>query len=230
MTENARASLTFHAMGILLTGEHTVHISLEGISLSGILHVPAGAQGMVLFAHGAGSSRFSPRNQFVAKILREKNIGTLLFDLLTKEEEIEEMDTAHLRFNIPLLSKRLEKATDWVLKERKLSIGYFGASTGAAAALMAAARKGSIIRAVVSRGGRPDLAGKEILRVTAPTLLIVGGNDTIAIELNRKAFEELKSEKKLAIIPDASHLFEEKGTLEAAAEMAADWFQKFLRT
>ncbi len=213
-----------------MTHEHSVKIPVKDTLLSGILHVPQKAKGIVLFAHGSGSSRFSPRNQFVAKLLREQNIATLLFDLLTKEEEAKDLETAHIRFDIPLLSHRLEEAGDWICKNeltRHLSIGYFGSSTGAAAALMAAARKSSLIKAVVSRGGRPDLAGKALSLVTAPTLLIVGGEDKVVIELNQKALKELKSEKKLEIIPGSGHLFEEEGALEKVAKLAADWFNKY---
>jgi dienelactone hydrolase len=193
----------------------------------GALVVPLGAKGLVLFAHGSGSGRLSPRNIYVAGVLRESGVATLLFDLLTeKEDRIYET-----RFDIDLLTQRLQLATEWVGQQaatRHLAIGYFGASTGAAAALKAAAALGPMIRAVVSRGGRPDLALDDLPRVLAPTLLIVGGNDDVVIELNRQAYSELRAEKELKIIPGATHLFEEPGTLEQVASAAAHWFQRHL--
>jgi pimeloyl-ACP methyl ester carboxylesterase len=182
---------------------------------------------VVLFAHGSGSSRHSPRNQFVARVIREAGIGILLFDLLTREEESIDAHTGHLRFDIGLLARRLILATNWLAidkQTKELTIGYFGASTGGGAALVAAAELGGHVGAVVSRGGRPDLAGKALPFVTAPTLLIVGGRDYPVIEMNREALAQLRCEKRLEIVPDATHLFEEPGTLEQVAHLAADWF------
>ncbi len=204
-----------------------VKIPAEGVTLEGELNLPAQAHGVVLFAHGSGSSRHSPRNQYVAKVLQSAKIGTLLFDLLSpKEDEIYET-----RFNIELLTQRLITATRWLRKRpetKELSFGYFGASTGAAAALWAAAELGKEIKCVVSRGGRPDLALEVLPEVTAPTLLIVGGWDDVVIGLNQKAFVNLQAEKKLEIVPEATHLFEEPGKLEEAARLAKDWFLKYL--
>jgi putative phosphoribosyl transferase len=201
--------------------------------LTGELNVPVGAQGVVLFAHGSGSSRHSPRNQFVARTIRGAGVGTLLFDLLTREEEAVDIHTRHLRFDIGLLARRLTNATDWVRREADLwhlRVGYFGASTGGGAALMAAAEIGEEIGAVVSRGGRPDLAGPGALQqVKSPTLLIVGGLDAPVIGMNKEAHTWLRCEKELRIVPGASHLFEEPGTLEEVARLAAGWFQKHLR-
>jgi len=208
-----------------------VAIPLETVHLRGELTVPSSARGLVIFAHGSGSSRHSPRNQFVAGVLHNANLATLLFDLLTREEEAAESRTGHLRFNIPFLSERLIAVTNWVSGEtpcRGLSFGYFGASTGAAAALVAAAELGARISAVVSRGGRPDLAGDALARVTAPTLFIVGARDLPVIPLNESACEELRCEKILKLVPDASHLFEETGTLEIAADLATKWFDLHL--
>jgi dienelactone hydrolase len=209
------------------TSEHPVRIRVDSVTLQGVLAIPAGAPGVVLFAHGSGSSRLSPRNNFVAGVLRESGIGTLLFDLLTEEE-----DTVYeTRFDIRLLTDRLTATTRWLTAQpntRKLKVGYFGASTGAAAALEAAAALGTTVRAVVSRGGRPDLAGPVLDRVKAPTLLIVGGHDDVVIELNRQAYDRLKSEKELVIVPGATHLFEEPGTLEEVARLAAEWFTRHL--
>jgi len=206
-------------------------IPFTGMSLGGELELPAGASGLVLFAHGSGSSRHSPRNQYVARILREAGVGTLLFDLLTAEEEQTEARTGHLRFDIPLLADRLVGATRWLLQgptTSNIPIGYFGSSTGAAAALVAAAEMGGAVQAVVSRGGRPDLAGAALDRVTAPTLLIVGGDDTPVIALNEEAYGRLQSRKDMRIVPGASHLFEEPGALEKVAGTAADWFVQHL--
>jgi len=203
-----------------------VSIPVAGAALGGELSLPAGARGLVLFAHGSGSSRHSPRNQYVAGVLREAGLGTLLFDLLTAEEEQAEARTRHLRFDIPFLAQRLVAATRWAQTEAAregLSLGYIGSSTGAAAALVAAAGLGEMISSVVSRGGRPDLAGEALPGVTAPTLLIVGGDDGQVISLNQEAFGALRCEKELRIIPGASHLFEEPGTLEEAARMASKW-------
>jgi len=201
--------------------------------LEGELNVPVGAQGVVLFAHGSGSRRHSPRNQLVARTIREAGTGTLLFDLLTREEESVDTHTRHLRFDIGLLARRLVEATDWVKREADLwhlRVGYFGASTGGAAALMAAAELGEEIGAVVSRGGRPDLAGPDALQqVKSPTLLIVGGLDAPVIGMNKEAYTWLRCEKELKIVPGASHLFEEPGKLEEVARLAAGWFRKHLR-
>jgi putative phosphoribosyl transferase len=212
--------------------QNEVHIPLgRGVTLVGELVVPSEAKGIVLFAHGSGSSRFSPRNQFVAKALQNHHLGTLLVDLLTSEEDRVDQFTREFRFNIDLLAERLIGVTDWLLKQdtgRTLSIGYFGASTGAAAALIAAADKFDQIAAVVSRGGRPDLAELTLSEVKAPTLLIVGGEDTIVIELNEQAYAKLTCQKKLEIVPGATHLFEEPGTLEQVAHLAAQWFVTYL--
>jgi dienelactone hydrolase len=210
------------------TVDRVVQIPANGIVLEGALVIPSTARGVVLFAHGSGSSRHSPRNNFVAQVLHTAGIGTLLIDLLSREED----SIYENRFDIELLTRRLERATQWLVDQPQsasLSVGYFGASTGAAAALQAAAAFGSSIGAVVSRGGRPDLAITALDRVQAPTLLIVGGLDDVVVELNRKAFRKLKAEKHLAIIPGATHLFEEPGTLEEVARLAAEWFRRHLK-
>jgi len=207
-------------------------IPLNGIILGGSLAIRDNAFGLVIFAHGSGSSRHSPRNQYVARVLGEAGLGTLLFDLLTAEEERAEAYTRHLRFNIPFLAERLIGVTRWALdqmKPRELNIGYFGSSTGAAAALVAASKLSDVAEAVVSRGGRPDLAGEALQEVTAPTLLIVGGEDREVIKLNEEAYRQLQVEKALRIIPGASHLFEEPGALENAAQLASEWFAQHLR-
>jgi len=205
-----------------------VAIDVEGATLEGALIIPRDAKGLVLFAHGSGSSRLSPRNQYVAHALQSKGVGTLLFDLLTRKEESIDQYTAELRFNIPFLAKRLAAVTEWVLESpdtQNLKLGYFGASTGAAAALVAAAELPDDICAVVSRGGRPDLAGDSLRSVQAPTLLIVGGEDEPVIGMNREALAKLPSkDKQLVIIPGATHLFEEPGTLEEVARLAGEWF------
>ena len=203
----------------------------KAISLEGDLVRPDPAGGLVVFAHGSGSSRKSPRNRFVAQFLQQAGLGTLLFDLLTAAEEVEDLRTGRYRFNIPFLAERLMAVTDWLPANPDLqgaALGYFGASTGAAAALVAAASRQDVIRAVVSRGGRPDLAGPALSQVKAPTLLIVGGNDHPVITMNREALEKLSSEKELVIVPGASHLFEERGTLEEVARLAARWFRNHL--
>jgi len=208
-----------------------VRITASHASLEGNLEIPKGAVGIVLFAHGSGSGRGSPRNRYVAHILRQGGLATLLIDLLTAEEEVIDMQTAHLRFDIPLLAERLMGATDWLTHHsstRHLRIGYFGASTGSGAALMAAAERSDIVKVVVSRGGRPDLAGPALARVRAPVLLIVGGEDFPVIELNREAMANLGGDKKLVIIPGATHLFEEPGTLEKASQLAREWLQRYL--
>lgn len=208
-----------------------VVIPVKKVELGGELDLPAKRLGLVLFAHGSGSSRHSPRNQFVARVLCEAGIGTLLFDLLTPAEEEAEAYTRHLRFDIPLLAQRLAGATRWALDQATssdINLGYFGSSTGAAAALMAAPEFGDSVSAIVSRGGRPDLAGEALERARAATLLIVGGEDKPVIALNEEAYERLHCEKALRIVPGATHLFEEPGALEVVAQMAADWFASHL--
>ena len=211
--------------------EHTerlISVSTSGIVLEGMLGAPHDVQGVVLFAHGSGSSRFSPRNNFVANVLRRRHLATLLIDLLTPGED----ETYRNRFDIDLLTERLRCVAKWAQTEpevRDLPLGLFGASTGAASALRLAASLGEEISAVVSRGGRPDLAEEFLAAVTAPTLLIVGGNDDLVLELNRLAYERLRAPKELAIIPGATHLFEEPGALEAVAAKASEWFIKHLR-
>ena len=210
---------------------HEVEIEARGVTLHGTLEIPNGSLGLVLFAHGSGSSRHSPRNRQVAASIRRAGIGTLLFDLLTAEEEAEDRYSGHLRFNIGLLAQRLEQATEWILASgdaQVASVGYFGASTGAAAALIAAANLDERVNAVVSRGGRPDLAGPYLERVSAPTLLIVGERDQHVLELNREAYARMHCTRELAIIPRATHLFEEPGTLEMAAELTVAWFLSLL--
>ena len=208
-----------------------VYIRSGDMQLQGDLSIPEGAQGVVLFAHGSGSSRHSPRNQFVARTIREAGVGTLLFDLLTKEEEAVDMHTAHLRFDIGLLATRLIDATYWIKGELDyLNVGYFGSSTGGGAALVAAAQLADTVGAVVSRGGRPDLAGDALSQVQSATLLVVGGLDYRVIEMNRAALARLRCEKEMKIVPGATHLFEEPGTLEQVADVAAEWFQKHLVT
>lgn len=211
--------------------EEDVHIPIGPIKLEGELIIPLGAKGIVLFAHGSGSSRFSPRNQFVARFLREQQLGTLLIDLLTSEEERIDEVTREIRFDIELLANRLLAITQWLLQDSKtqsLHIGYFGSSTGAAAALIAAAKMGKKVSAVVSRGGRPDLASHHLSHVQAPTLLIVGGADDVVIGLNQEAYDILPGVKKLEIVPRATHLFEETGALEKVADLAGQWFLKYL--
>jgi pimeloyl-ACP methyl ester carboxylesterase len=206
-------------------------IPCGAVTLAGELTLPGNAEGLVIFAHGSGSSRHSPRNQFVASVIRKAGNGTLLFDLLTAEEEAEDNLTARLRFDIDLLAERLVEVTEWILSEPALcdlGLGYFGSSTGGGAALVAAAEMGSRIGAVVSRGGRPDLADHALPSVVAPTLLIVGGYDDVVIELNRRAFARMSCPKELRIVPRATHLFEEPGALETVAEAAADWFHRHL--
>ncbi|MDQ4081000.1 MAG: dienelactone hydrolase family protein [Gemmatimonadota bacterium] len=208
-----------------------VAVASEGVTLRGLLGAPSGARGVVLFAHGSGSGRLSSRNNFVARSLQEAGLATLLIDLLTEEEERAEAATGHLRFDIAFLAQRLLAATRW-LKEsaetRALQVGYFGASTGAAAALVAAAEIPDEVHAVVSRGGRPDLAGDSLREVEAPTLLIVGSRDVPVIPLNKDALEKLRCEKRLEIIPGAAHLFEEPGALEEVSRLASAWFTSHL--
>jgi len=211
--------------------EHTVRVAAGPVFLDGNLNLPVGARGIVLFAHGSGSSRLSSRNRYVAQLLNQAKLATLLVDLLTSEEEVVDLQTAQLRFDIELLAQRLVGVTDWVARApetRQLRLGYFGASTGAGAALVAAAQRPEAVGAVVSRGGRPDLAGSALLRVRAPTLLIVGGNDVQVIALNRAALAQLHCEKQLVIVPGATHLFEEPGDLDQVALLARDWFERHL--
>jgi putative phosphoribosyl transferase len=203
----------------------------EGISIPAFLAIPQPATGLVLFAHGSGSSRHSPRNRFVADALNEGNIATLLLDLLTPQEEAVDRRTAEHRFNIGLLARRLIAATHWARSQpqlRELSLGYFGASTGAAAALVAAAALPDDVAAVVSRGGRPDLAGEDLRAVRAPTLLIVGGADRVVIELNRQASNRISATRELVVVPGATHLFEEEGALEEVARLSRAWFERYL--
>jgi dienelactone hydrolase len=204
-----------------------VHIKRGRVTLDGWLRVPRDAERAVIFAHGSGSGRDSPRNNYVAEVFAQRGLATLLFDLLTSAEGREDALTGHLRFNIPLLAQRLELATDWFAEatgKRWEHIGYFGASTGAAAALVAASRRPAQIQSVVSRGGRPDLAGQEALEgVRCPTLLIVGADDPEVVELNVQAMAHLSCDKRLELVPGATHLFEEPGTLERAADLAAEW-------
>jgi putative phosphoribosyl transferase len=224
-------------MRIDLKGQETeaqvrdVRIPLGQVHLEGELNIPPGAAGVVLFAHGSGSSRHSPRNQFVARVIRESGNGTLLFDLLTPAEELEDDVTAALRFDISMLARRLVAATHWIKSQPEmlnLGIGYFGSSTGGGAALVAAAHEGRSVNAVVSRGGRPDLAGAALARVQSPTLLIVGEYDQVVIRLNEEALAMLRCEKELKIVPHATHLFDEKGTLEQVANLAAGWFGRHI--
>ncbi len=212
---------------------HVIRIPAEEVRLEGELQIPSKAEGIVLFVHGSGSSRHSIRNQQVARTLREAGLATLLFDLLTAEEEMIDQQTRHLRFAIDLLARRLANVTKWVMEKpelKPLRIGYFGASTGAAAALATAAEFGDRIGAIVSRGGRPDLAGSALRDVVAPTLLLVGSRDDLVIQLNQEAFELLVCPKQLHLIPEATHLFEEPGALEEVAQQAAAWFCKHLRS
>jgi dienelactone hydrolase len=211
--------------------EQEVRIPAGGLMLEGTLAVPREAGGMVLFVHGSGSSRQSPRNRLVARILNDAGMATLLFDLLSREEESFDAATAHLRFDIDLLARRLAAATEWIRSHAAvcgLRIGYFGSSTGGGAALVAAAEHPEIIGAVVSRGGRPDLAGSSLESVEAPTLLIVGGADDVVIELNRKAMSRMHCIVKLDLVPGATHLFAEPGALESVAALARDWFARHL--
>jgi len=209
-----------------------VEINVGSLLLNGELKIPENATGIVLFAHGSGSSRHSPRNQYVASVIREAGVATLLFDLLTRQEESVDIYTREFRFDINLLARRLVAATNWLAGENETSdlhAGYFGASTGGGAALVAAAVLKEKVGAVVSRGGRPDLAGPALAQVTAPTLLIVGGLDGPVIQMNDDAYAKLRCVKELKIIPGASHLFEEPGKLEEVADLAAKWFRKHLQ-
>jgi len=209
--------------------EHVVRIAVGAVALEGNLTLPGEARGVVLFAHGSGSGRFSPRNRYVAQQLNDAKLATLLVDLLTPNEEAIDLQTAHLRFDIGLLAERLVAAADWLTQfpaTRQLRLGYFGASTGAGAALVAATERPDVVGAVVSRGGRPDLAGPALAHVQAPTLLIVGGNDFVVIDLNRKALAQLRCKKELVMVPGATHLFEEPGTLDQVAKLAREWFER----
>ncbi len=211
--------------------ERPVRVLAGEVALEGNLGVPTAVQGVVLFAHGSGSSRHSPRNQYVARALRQSGLATLLIDLLTADEEAKDIQTGRLRFDIGLLARRLVGATDWLRQNagtRNLDVGYFGASTGAGAALVAAVERPDVIGAIVSRGGRPDLAGPALPHVRAPTLLIVGGHDLPVIAINRQALDELQVEKELVVVPGATHLFEEPGALEEVARLAANWFMSHL--
>lgn len=216
--------------------EHVaVRVPIGDVELAADVELPVRGRGLVIFAHGSGSSRRSPRNRHVADVLNEGAIGTVLIDLLTEEEEAVDLRTAELRFNIPLLGQRLVAVTDWILRQthlNRLGIGYFGASTGAAAALVAAAERPAVVRAVVSRGGRPDLAGSALAGVLAPALFIVGGEDPVVLDLNYSAIEKLpvRTEHKLEIVEGATHLFEEPGALDQVAALAGSWFRKHLKS
>ena len=212
--------------------QEEIKIPVGNVIVQGNLTIPHNARGIVLFAHGSGSGRFSPRNQYVSKEFVNARIGTLLFDLLTSEEEEQDVLTAEYRFNIPLLAERLIGATQWLKNDpttKTLPLGYFGASTGAAAALIAAAKMTDAVSTVVSRGGRPDLAGNYLATVRAPTLLLVGGLDTEVIELNRQAMAQMTAEARIVIVSDATHLFEETGKLEEVAKLSIDWFVRYLK-
>jgi dienelactone hydrolase len=211
--------------------DQLVQVPAGSVTLEGNLSLPEQSRGIVLFAHGSGSSRHSPRNRYVARVLNEAKLATLLIDLLTLHEEVIDARTAQLRFDIDLLAERLIDATDWLTQfpdTKYLRIGYFGASTGAAAALAAAAVRADAVRVIVSRGGRPDLATTALTHVQAPTLLIVGENDDQVLQLNRQALAQLRCEKRLMIVPGASHLFEEPGALDEVARLARDWFRRHL--
>jgi putative phosphoribosyl transferase len=217
-------------MQVVNSTARAVKIAPHG--LSGDLVAPERAEGIVLFAHGSGSGRHSPRNRYVAGVLQQGMLATLLLDLLTEAEEEVDLESGHFRFDIDLLASRLLEATDWLQQQRgvrDMAIGYFGASTGAGAALAAAAERPSLIKAIVSRGGRPDLAGSALPRVKAPTLLLVGSEDHQVVELNRTALAQLRCDKEISIVPGATHLFEEPGALEQVAIEARDWFQRNLK-
>ena len=217
-------------MAAVMSGRDVL-VTSDSVTLRGLLGVPKAARGVVLFAHGSGSGRLSSRNNFVARSLQESGLGTLLIDLLSEDEERADAASGHLRFDIAFLAERLQTATRWLGDSpdtRALEVGYFGASTGAAAALVAAAEMPDRAKAIVSRGGRPDLAGERLAEVRAPTLLVVGSRDVPVIPLNEDAFAQLRCAKKLEIVPGASHLFEEPGTLEAVSRLAASWFNRYL--
>jgi putative phosphoribosyl transferase len=212
--------------------DEVVTIPSDGVTTNGNLNLPALAKSIVIFAHGSGSSRFSPRNIQVAREINKSGIATLLIDLLTQHEEAEDIYSGEFKFNIDLLAQRLLNATKWIKNNsttKKLTVGYFGASTGAAAALIAAAKLPAWVKAVVSRGGRPDLAGAYLSEVRAPTLLIVGGDDLEVLELNREAKELMKTKTEIAMVPGATHLFEEPGKLEQVAKLSIQWFSNYLR-
>lgn len=212
--------------------ETTVHIPVGRVTLEGDLAIPAGAESIILFAHGSGSSRFSSRNRYVARYLQREGLATLLFDLLTSAEEKIDSYNMQLRFDIDLLALRLSGATRWVNTQKEtgqMAIGYFGASTGAAAALIAENNHQGAVQAIVSRGGRPDLAGRALSLVKAPTLFIVGGEDHQVITLNELAMEKVRAVKKMSIVPGATHLFEEPGTLELVADLASNWYIQYLK-
>lgn len=211
--------------------EHSITIPSAHAELNGILYLPKECKALVLFAHGSGSSRLSSRNQYVAHVLNKANLATLLFDLLTPEEDFIDNFTREFRFNIDFLASRLIDATHWCTKPlsaHHLNLGYFGASTGGGAAIVAAAQEAKLIKAIVSRGGRPDLAAKHLPQLKAPTLLIVGGNDEVVIGMNETAMAQMHAIKKLEIVPGASHLFEEPGALDIVANLAKAWFIKYL--
>jgi dienelactone hydrolase len=212
--------------------EYAVSVPVGEVKLKGNLVIPNGATAIVLFAHGSGSSRHSPRNRYVAEVLQQAGLATLLIDLLTLEEEEIDLRTRHLRFDIAFLASRLVGATDWLIQNpdtQHLKVGYFGASTGGGAALVAATQRPETVQAIVSRGGRPDLAPLVLPQVKAPTLLIVGGYDLPVIAMNEDALEQLQTSKRLVIIPNASHLFEEPGKLAAVAQLASEWFTHYLK-
>jgi dienelactone hydrolase len=213
--------------------ERLVSVIADSVRLQGELIIPAQARGIVLFAHGSGSSRRSPRNRYVATVLHRSGLATLLLDLLTEREEIIDTQTRHLRFDIGLLAARLVGATDWLLQNpmtQHLQVGYFGASTGSAAALIAATERPDAVKAIVSRGGRPDLAGSALARIRVPTLLIVGGDDLPVLAIHQEVMKHFSAEKRLEVIPGATHLFEEPGALERVAELASQWFKRYLST
>jgi len=230
VSQSGRQGTPRHPM-VESSSAQEVEIRAGKTPLEGTLAIPDGAAGLVLFAHGSGSSRQSPRNGHVARVLQQHKIGTLLFDLLTREEESIDETSGALRFDIPFLARRLLQATQWVTRSAehcRLKIGYFGASTGAAAALVAAAEWPDRVCAIVSRGGRPDLAAEALGSVRAPTLLIVGGNDRPVTAMNEQALGKLRCERNLVIVRGATHLFEEPGTLEEVARLAAEWFKQYL--
>lgn len=220
----SRGATIVHAM-------QPVQVTLNGLTLQGDLAAPAGARGLVLFAHGSGSSRFSSRNRYVAETLEDRGFATLLMDLLTEKEEAADLRTAHLRFDVEMLADRLNIAGDWIRRQPQLAglkVGLFGASTGAGAALIAAAARPELVSAIVSRGGRPDLAGSALRRVLAPTLLIVGERDDMVLRLNEEAMDWMQAQVHLTVVPGATHLFEEPGALARVAKLAGDWFGRHL--
>ena len=211
--------------------DHPISIESKALCLEGILHIPIYSKGIILFVHGSGSSRLSPRNQYVAHVLNQASFATLLFDLLNPEEEKQDTLTAELRFDIPFLASRLLIATAWILEQenlKKLPIAYFGASTGAAAAIVAAAQRPKLVKAIVSRGGRPDLAKIALSKLETPILLIVGENDSVVIDMNQEALSQIQCRKDIKIVPGASHLFEEQGALEEVSLLAKKWFIQYL--